>query len=173
MAQFRAGDPTAAIEALSRSVEFEGTCGAPNGFFLAMAYWQLGEEEKARQHYSKAVEWMENNKDLYEVGEERDRFRAEAAELLGMTEGPQTEDDPQPSAEKETPEKEDTTENTEHTEKSGPSGSGERERVRRRRYTAKPSGYAEGVSQRSPGSRSAPWVTVEPDDANPNGQRRL
>ncbi len=28
---------------------------------------------------------------------------------------------------------------------------------------------AEGVSQQSPGSRSAPWVTVDCNDINPNG----
>ena len=48
-------------------------------FFLAMAHWQLGEKEQARQWNDKAVAWMDKNtpKD-----EELLRFRAEAEALL-------------------------------------------------------------------------------------------
>jgi hypothetical protein len=48
-------------------------------FFLAMAHWQLGEKEKARQWFDRAVQWM--NKNLPN-GKELGRVRAEAAELL-------------------------------------------------------------------------------------------
>ena len=52
-----------------------------NGFFLAMARWQLGQKDKARACHEKAVAWMETNrsKDVELV-----RFRAEAAALLGV-----------------------------------------------------------------------------------------
>ena len=48
-------------------------------FFLAMAHWQLGEEEKARQWFDRAVQWMDKN---MSKGKELGRFRAEATELL-------------------------------------------------------------------------------------------
>lgn len=48
-----------------------------------MTHWQLGEKQQAREWYDKAVEWMEKNKPN---DEELLRFRAEAEELLGLTE---------------------------------------------------------------------------------------
>jgi hypothetical protein len=55
-----------------------------------MAHWRLGEKEKARRWYDRAVRWMEKHKDPSqgnnEWPEELRRFRAEAAELLGMKE---------------------------------------------------------------------------------------
>ncbi len=63
-----------------------GNAGNPNHwFFLAMAHWQRGDQEKARRWYEKAAEWMDKNKP---ENEELTRFRAEAAELLGVTETP-------------------------------------------------------------------------------------
>ena len=52
-------------------------------FFLAMAHWRLGEKDKAREWYDRAVRWMDKNPSK---NEELRRFRAEAAELLGLTE---------------------------------------------------------------------------------------
>jgi hypothetical protein len=52
-------------------------------FFLAMAHWQLGHRDEARKWYVKAIEWMDN----YLPGDKAlRRFRAEAAELLGIAE---------------------------------------------------------------------------------------
>jgi len=48
-----------------------------------MARWQLGEKEKARTWYDRAGQWMEKNQ---AQNEELQRFRAEAAELLGIHE---------------------------------------------------------------------------------------
>ena len=48
-------------------------------FFLAMAHWQLGEKDKARQWYDRAVEWMDKNEPM---NEELRRFRNEAEELI-------------------------------------------------------------------------------------------
>lgn len=46
-----------------------------------MAHWQLGEKDKAREWYDKAVQWMDKNKPQ---DEELKRFRSEAEELLGI-----------------------------------------------------------------------------------------
>ncbi len=48
-----------------------------------MAHWQPGEKDKAREWYDKAVQWMEKGKNPGAPGELK-RFRAEAAELLGV-----------------------------------------------------------------------------------------
>ena len=65
---------------------------AHNGFFLAMAHWQLGHKEEARRQYDKSVGWMENSENSESNADELIRFRAEAAELLGIP----TDNDPQP-----------------------------------------------------------------------------
>ena len=48
-----------------------------------MANWQLGEKDKARAWYDRAVQWMDKNEPK---NEELRRFRTEAAELLGVNE---------------------------------------------------------------------------------------
>ena len=79
-----AGDWKAAIEALERSeLLAPGRSRAFNAFFLAMAHWRLGEKDKARERYDRAVEWMDKNQPM---NKELCRFRAEAAELLGLNE---------------------------------------------------------------------------------------
>jgi hypothetical protein len=59
-----------------------------------MAHWQLGEQDEARRWYGKAVEWMEKQQT---DDEQLLRFRAEAEELLGITQ-------PQPSTDPKHPE---------------------------------------------------------------------
>ncbi len=54
---------------------------ANNGFFLTMAFWQLGQKEKAREWFDKATQWMVKGK---KGDSETKRFQAEAAELLGI-----------------------------------------------------------------------------------------
>jgi hypothetical protein len=56
---------------------------ANDWLFLAMAHWQLGEKDKAREWYDKAVQWMNKNQPK---DEELRRFRVEAAEVLGLEE---------------------------------------------------------------------------------------
>jgi len=87
MARYRVGDWPGAIDALKRSREI-----APGGadakdcfFFVAMAWWQLGDQEKARSWYNAAVKRLEeeinpNNNEWYP---DFIRFRAEAEELMG------------------------------------------------------------------------------------------
>jgi hypothetical protein len=50
--------------------------------YLAMAHWQLGEKDKARQRYDQGVNWMTENKP---ANEDLTRLRNEAAELLGVS----------------------------------------------------------------------------------------
>ena len=52
-------------------------------FFLAMANWQLGNKELARQWYDRAIQWMDKNQSQ---DAELRRFRAEAGKLLGLPE---------------------------------------------------------------------------------------
>jgi serine/threonine protein kinase/WD40 repeat protein len=82
VALYRAGQWRDAIAALKKSEELEpGRSFSFNAFFLAMAHWQMGEKEQAKKLYDQAVQWMVKNKpkDQYLI-----RFRAEAAELLGI-----------------------------------------------------------------------------------------
>jgi tetratricopeptide (TPR) repeat protein len=80
-ALYRAGDCKAAIATLDKSMELGEGGNSFDWFFLAMAHWQLGEKDKARQWYDRAVQWMDKNQPK---NEELRRFRAEAAELLGL-----------------------------------------------------------------------------------------
>jgi tetratricopeptide (TPR) repeat protein len=85
VAYYRAGDWHKARETLNRSKDLRSGGDSFDWFFLAMAHWQLGEKDEARTWYDKAVEWMDENKP---DDEELIRFRAEAAELLGITDTP-------------------------------------------------------------------------------------
>jgi eukaryotic-like serine/threonine-protein kinase len=89
VAHYSAGHWKDAIEALTKSMELQkGKLESFDTFFLAMAHWRLGEKEKARQWYDRAVQWLEKNKQALQKPhqEELRRFRAEAAELLGIKE---------------------------------------------------------------------------------------
>jgi tetratricopeptide (TPR) repeat protein len=82
-ALYRTGDWNAAAVNLNKAINLRtptDSANADNGFFLALAYWQLGEKEKAREWYDKGVQWMQKDRadDI-----ELKRFRAESAELLG------------------------------------------------------------------------------------------
>jgi tetratricopeptide (TPR) repeat protein len=104
-AYYAVGDWRKAIAALEKSEELApGKLAAQNGFFLAMAHWQLStpsaadapssvsrpssaaleqvrHRDAARQAYSKGVQWLEKNpRDDPELS----RFQAEAAKLLGL-----------------------------------------------------------------------------------------
>ena len=68
---------------LQKSMELRKGGDSFDWFFLAMAYGRLGDTEKARQWYQRATVWMEKNG---ATNEELGRFKAEAAELLGVEE---------------------------------------------------------------------------------------
>jgi tetratricopeptide (TPR) repeat protein len=54
---------------------------AANGFFLAMAHWQLGKKDEARAEYRNAEHWM---KKLGKADVRLKRFQTEAARLLEL-----------------------------------------------------------------------------------------
>jgi serine/threonine protein kinase/Tfp pilus assembly protein PilF len=85
VAYYRAGAWNAAVEALGMSMKLRKGGDGEDWFFLAMAHWQFGERDQARDWYDRAVEWMAKNRP-------RDgklkRFRAEAAALLGLADLP-------------------------------------------------------------------------------------
>jgi serine/threonine protein kinase/Flp pilus assembly protein TadD len=78
-AHYRAGDWKDAAAALEKAMQLRSGGNSYDWFFLAMAHWQLGDPEKARQEFDRAVQWMDKN---MPKGRELGRFRAEAAELL-------------------------------------------------------------------------------------------
>ena len=83
VAHYRDGGWKAAIAAFDKSMELRSGGDGFDWFFLAMAEWQLGNQHAARQWYEKAVERMEKKGSTHE---ELNRFRNEAADLLGVTE---------------------------------------------------------------------------------------
>jgi tetratricopeptide (TPR) repeat protein len=88
VAQYGAGDWKAAIKALTKSQELGNLSPAHDWFFLAMAEWQLGNQDAARGWYDKADQWLNENQKALEgtpdMAEELKRFRAEARDVLGI-----------------------------------------------------------------------------------------
>jgi tetratricopeptide (TPR) repeat protein len=80
-ARYRAGLWEEALEAL------EAACGLREGgdsnvwFLLSMVRWRLGDKVSAREWFDRAAAWMEEHGP---DDPDRERFRAEAAELLGI-----------------------------------------------------------------------------------------
>ncbi len=81
VARYRTEEWDAATQALHKSIELTSGGDASDFCFLAMAHWQLGNKDEARQWYDKAVAWIETHKPQ---NEDFQRFRAEAAQLLGI-----------------------------------------------------------------------------------------
>ncbi len=83
VAHYRVGAWNDAIAALEQSeAAAPGLFTAANGFFLAMAYCRLGEREKGREWYVKALQSAESASQP--TGRELTLFRSEAAPLLGI-----------------------------------------------------------------------------------------
>src|SRR5262249_910956 len=88
VAYFRAGNWRASIDELKRSDSLSpGRDFAHNAFFRAMAHWQLGEKDVARQWFDREVAWLAKNDPRAEQREELDSFRVEAEALLQMKSG--------------------------------------------------------------------------------------
>src|SRR5262249_25538349 len=84
VAQYRAGSWKAALTPLKKSHELScGSSFSTDGFFLAMAHWQMGEKERARKGFAAVDLWVKNS---LRSNEELRRFRSEAAALLGLPE---------------------------------------------------------------------------------------
>jgi serine/threonine-protein kinase len=85
LAYYRARNWDEAMAALTKAVQLGNGGNGYDFFFLAMAHWQRGEKEKARQCYDRGVQWQGK---FEPRTKELGRFRAEAAELLGVKEQP-------------------------------------------------------------------------------------
>jgi tetratricopeptide (TPR) repeat protein len=81
VALYRAREWEASVAAVEKSMSIRRGGDSFDWFFLAMAHWQLGDQQQARKWYDQAVAWMEKNQP---ENEELRRFRAEAAELIGL-----------------------------------------------------------------------------------------
>ena len=83
VAQYRAGDWQAAVGAFEKADAMIEGGDREHRMFLAMAHWQLGNQDKARELYAQGAAWMAANA---QDNEEQQRFRAEAEQLMGITE---------------------------------------------------------------------------------------
>jgi tetratricopeptide (TPR) repeat protein len=83
VAHYRAGNWNDAVEWLKKSMDVRKGGDSFDWFFLVMTHWQLGNKDEARKWYDQAIDWMDKNAP---TNEELKRFRAEAAELLGVNE---------------------------------------------------------------------------------------
>jgi WD40 repeat protein/serine/threonine protein kinase len=81
VAQYRAAEWKAAIASLERSMHLRGGGDGKEEFFLSMAHWRLNNKKVARKWYDFAAQWMDKNQPQ---SQDLRRFRAEAAELLGI-----------------------------------------------------------------------------------------
>jgi Flp pilus assembly protein TadD len=79
VAYYRSGDDTAAIAELKRAMSMQSGGSSIDWFFLAMAYWRLGDLNQARTWFDRAVQWMDRH---MPHDEELRRFRAEAQAML-------------------------------------------------------------------------------------------
>jgi tetratricopeptide (TPR) repeat protein len=87
VAQYRAGDLQQAVSDLETSMQLGGGGNSFDFFFLAMIHEQLGDSVAALQWYEQGIAWMKRDSP---TSHELQRFRAEAAELLGISELPST-----------------------------------------------------------------------------------
>jgi serine/threonine protein kinase/WD40 repeat protein len=89
VAHYRNGQWSEAIAALLQSEASDsGRCSPHDGLFLAMAYWQLGEHDTAREWLGRSIEWIKYRKMTGHNGAHRaaelNGFEREARELLGI-----------------------------------------------------------------------------------------
>jgi serine/threonine-protein kinase len=79
VAYYRKGDDKAAITELEVAMRLRSGGDSLDWFFLAMAHWRLGDRDKARTWFDRAVQWMDKHKPH---DDELRRFRAEAEAML-------------------------------------------------------------------------------------------
>jgi serine/threonine protein kinase/Flp pilus assembly protein TadD len=83
-AYYRNGDWKAALETLNKAVAV-GKVNDDNFFWLAMTHWKLGDRDAARTWYDKGVSALSKSARTDSLAvEEFERYRAEAAEVLGI-----------------------------------------------------------------------------------------
>jgi WD40 repeat protein/serine/threonine protein kinase len=85
--EYRVGDWKAALASLKKRFELGGAGDVDTEaeLYLAMTYWQLGDNEQARKAHDQAMRWM----DEHPTAEQRllHRLRAEATKLLSDKQG--------------------------------------------------------------------------------------
>jgi serine/threonine protein kinase/tetratricopeptide (TPR) repeat protein len=93
MAYYRADQWPDALRALEEAGRRQQPANRIDLLFLAMTHWQMDHKDKARERYGDAVTWM----DKHPVRDPQlERFRAEAAQLLGLDERPKKEKEESP-----------------------------------------------------------------------------
>jgi len=86
MAQYRDGDSRAAVDTLKYFLNLLHDEDSTGYFFLSMAYWKLGDGELARQNFNQATRELVLERKKKSWAPACERFRAEAAALLGIPE---------------------------------------------------------------------------------------
>jgi tetratricopeptide (TPR) repeat protein len=79
VAYYRVGKWKAAVGALQQSMRMRSGGDSSDWFFLAMAYWQLGEKRKAHHWFDRALQDVQKTSLFEPLG----RYREEAEALLG------------------------------------------------------------------------------------------
>jgi hypothetical protein len=70
------------VDSLQNSIRLDHGDAPSDWFFLAMAYWKLGDRQQARQSFDQGVKVLKGKR--YPLLAHR-RFHAEAAALLGIS----------------------------------------------------------------------------------------
>jgi tetratricopeptide (TPR) repeat protein len=86
VAHYRAADLDTAIRELEKPMKLRKGSDSLDWFFLAMAHWRLGHEDKGLKWYQQSVEWLDKNYQSLKPNykEQLTRFRAEAEEVIGI-----------------------------------------------------------------------------------------
>ncbi len=83
VAYYRVGQWRRAVDALTKAEQLKPDENfGYNAFFLAMAHWQLGEKEAAREFYERAERWITSSNSPSADLREIEQFRIEANELF-------------------------------------------------------------------------------------------
>ena len=61
VAYYRSGDDRAAVAELEKAMSMQAGGTRFDWFFLAMAHWRLGDRDKARMCFDRAVQWMDQS----------------------------------------------------------------------------------------------------------------
>jgi tetratricopeptide (TPR) repeat protein len=83
VAQYRAANWQAAVDALKKADAMLEEGDRTHRMFLAMAHWKLGDKETAQELFAQGAAWIASHA---RDNEELSRFRAEAEELMKITE---------------------------------------------------------------------------------------
>ena len=83
VARYRAGQWQASVESLEKADSMIPTGDREHRMFLAMAHWQLGNQEIARKTDAEGAAWIDANR---KDDAEQRRFREEAEQLMALSE---------------------------------------------------------------------------------------